>query len=89
MSFRKLIIQYIRENIEEMSTCVVKPGQGPWQVAEEHLGDGSRWREIMRLNGLKDDHILHPGDVLQLPPRHSMISDLFTLILQLIFNNHS
>ena len=33
------------------STYVVKPGDTLWDIAERELNDGSRWREITRLDG--------------------------------------
>ena len=28
----------------------VRPGATPWSLAEHHLGDGLRWREIWEIN---------------------------------------
>lgn len=32
----------------------VKSGDTLWAIAEKYLGDGRRWKEIARLNGIKD-----------------------------------
>ncbi|MEU3181390.1 LysM peptidoglycan-binding domain-containing protein [Streptomyces albidoflavus] len=39
-----------------------------WELAEEHLGDGSRYAELQRLNpGLPADSVLPAGTVVQVP----------------------
>ncbi|MEM9104687.1 MAG: tetratricopeptide repeat protein [Pseudomonadota bacterium] len=47
----------------------VKPGQTLWNIADEMLGDGNRYPEILRLNPfLKDGaDTIHPGQIIQLP----------------------
>lgn len=44
---------------------VVK-GDSLWAIAQKHLGSGSRYPEIMELNGLKSTNI-QPGQKLRLP----------------------
>ena len=48
----------------------VKPGESLWAIAEQHLGDGSRYKEIVELNrdllGARPS-FLEPGWVLELP----------------------
>jgi LysM repeat protein len=44
----------------------VKRGDTLWNIAKSRLGSGSRYTEIMKLNGLKSDAI-YPGQVLKLP----------------------
>ncbi len=48
-------------------TYTVKAGQGLSQVAKEALGDGKRWVEIAKANGLKAPYTLTKGQVLKLP----------------------
>lgn len=50
-------------------TYTLKAGDSLWKVAQKVLGDGSRWREIQRLNGLSDAQLksLKVGMVLKLP----------------------
>jgi len=43
----------------------VKPGDTLWKIAEENLGDGNRYTEIMSLNNLKDGNI-RVGQILKL-----------------------
>ena len=40
-----------------------------WNIAETHLGDGERWREIYHLNRtiIDDPDLIYPGQVLVLP----------------------
>lgn len=44
----------------------VKRGDTLWNIAKSRLGSGSRYTEIMKLNGMKSDAI-YPGQVLKLP----------------------
>lgn len=50
-------------------TYTLQAGDSLWRVAQLRLGDGSRWREIQSLNGIKDADIkrLPVGKVLKLP----------------------
>ena len=41
-------------------------GDSLWAIAARELGDGSRWDELRRFNGLPNT-MIHPGDVLYLP----------------------
>ena len=47
-------------------TYTVKAGDSLWRIAAQQLGNGSRYKEIKTLNGLKNDTI-HAGQVLKLP----------------------
>jgi DNA-binding SARP family transcriptional activator/nucleoid-associated protein YgaU len=38
------------ETAAPMATVVVQRGDSPWSLAETHLGDGMRWRELWELN---------------------------------------
>lgn len=50
-------------------TYTLKPSDNLWKVAQKVLGDGSRWREIQRLNGITDAQLrsLPIGMTLKLP----------------------
>lgn len=57
-------------------TCVVKHRDSLWLLAEQHLGDGMRWREIHELNHgqpqsdgrtLRDPDLIRPGWILRMP----------------------
>lgn len=44
----------------------VKRGDSLWKIAQNQLGSGTRYTEILELNGLSSD-LIHPGQVLKLP----------------------
>lgn len=50
-------------------TYTLASGDNLWKVAQKVLGDGSRWREIQKLNGISDAQLksLPVGMVLKLP----------------------
>lgn len=50
-------------------TVTLKAGDSLWSVAKAHLGDGARWKELQKLNGIKDAQIkkLPIGLVIKLP----------------------
>ena len=41
-------------------------GDSLWKIAQSQLGSGSRYREIISLNNLKNETV-YPGQVLRLP----------------------
>ncbi len=47
----------------------MKPDDSMWTIAEEWLGDGSRWDLIARVNPVVDPNRLRIGQKLRLPPR--------------------
>ena len=47
-------------------TYTVKAGDSLWAIAAKQLGNGGRYKEIMSLNGLKDD-VIYAGQMLKLP----------------------
>ena len=54
------------DNTGSASTYTVNAGDTLWDIAQSQLGNGSRYKEIMTLNGLTSD-IIQPGQVLKLP----------------------
>ena len=52
--------------ITDNHTYIVKAGDTLWDIAQSQSGNGSRYKEIMALNGLTSD-IIQPGQVLKLP----------------------
>lgn len=46
---------------------VVKPGDSFWSIAETTLGLGSLWKSLVAYNGLSEDHVIHPGDIIKYP----------------------
>jgi len=54
----------------QTSTYTIQPGDSLWDIARNHLGDGSRWHEIYNLNSdLIGDNpaLIHPGTEIKLP----------------------
>ena len=49
-----------------ISTYTVQPGDSLWAIAADKLGNGSRYNEIKKLNGLTSNTI-HAGQVLKIP----------------------
>ena len=49
-------------------TYTVVHGDTLWQIAQTLLGRGSRYTEIVKLNGLKSN-VLYTGQVLQIPEK--------------------
>ncbi|MBR4332256.1 MAG: LysM peptidoglycan-binding domain-containing protein, partial [Clostridia bacterium] len=43
-------------------------GDTLWKIAKTYLGKGSRYTEIVKLNGLKSN-VLKSGQVLQIPEK--------------------
>ena len=54
------------DGVKEYTSYTVKRGDRLWNIAKKYLGKGTRYTEIMELNGLKSDKI-HPGQVLKIP----------------------
>ena len=46
----------------------VKHGDTLWKIAKTYLGKGSRYTEIVKLNGLKSN-VLKTGQVLRIPEK--------------------
>ena len=49
-----------------MTTYTVKSGDTLWSIAKKTLGDGNRYKEIQKVNGLKDT-VIYPNTVLKIP----------------------
>lgn len=49
-----------------LTTYTVKKGDTLWSIAKKFLGDGNRYKEIQKANGLKDT-IIYPNTVIQIP----------------------
>ena len=55
-------------NYATTRTHTVVRGDTLWALASTYLGSGSRYKEIMRLNGLTSE-IIHVGQVLKMPAK--------------------
>lgn len=45
----------------------VESGDSPWRIAQELLGDGRRYVEIVQLNSLKEPYTIYTGQILKIP----------------------
>lgn len=54
---------------QQPKTYKMVPGDSLWKVAQVQLGNGARWKEIQKLNGISDAEVdrLPIGKVLKLP----------------------
>lgn len=64
------------ESDPQQPSCVVQPRDSLWLLAENHLGDGMRWRDLWELNrdrpqpdghSLREPDLIQPGWVLHFP----------------------
>ena len=53
--------------IEGERLYTVRTGDSPWRIAQQQLGDGRRYQEIIELNGLKEPYPIHTGQTLRIP----------------------
>lgn len=53
----------------EEKTYTVKPGDSFWRIAQQQLGNGSRYNELAKYNGMTAASVIHPGNTLKLPAR--------------------
>lgn len=51
----------------QAKTYTVKSGDSFWRIAQQQLGNGSRYDEVATLNGMTAASVIHAGDVLKLP----------------------
>lgn len=47
-------------------TYTVKKGDTLWKICKGQLGDGSKYREIAKLNGISNPNLIYPGQVIKL-----------------------
>lgn len=45
----------------------IKQGDTLWAIAKKHYGDGERYKEIARVNGISNPSLIHSGAVLIMP----------------------
>lgn len=49
----------------------VQPGDSFWKIADEQMGDGSRYAELASFNGMTPSSVIHPGQQLKIPVSES------------------
>lgn len=47
----------------------VRKGESFWSIAQDTLGDGRRFMELVNFNGLERDSVIHPGDIINIPTK--------------------
>lgn len=52
---------------EPEKTYTVKKGDTLWNIAKKELGDGTRYKEIAKLNNISNPNKIYPGQVFRLP----------------------
>jgi LysM repeat protein len=55
--------------IDGVRDYTVVKNDSPWSIAAKQLGDGTRYREIEKLNGLSGSYSIYAGQVLQIPTK--------------------
>lgn len=56
-----------REVSKELpKTHTVIKGDTLWKICKKHLGDGAKYSEIAKLNGIKNPDLIYPGQVIKL-----------------------
>lgn len=51
---------------EMAKTYVVKKGDNLWNIAKKELGDGSKFGELAKKNGISNPSLIYPGQVIKL-----------------------
>jgi nucleoid-associated protein YgaU len=65
---RAVPVAPIGNNISSAKEILVQPGDSLWRLARRHLGNGSRWSELLASNpGISDPSHIQPGTVLVVP----------------------
>jgi LysM repeat protein len=52
---------------EEYIAYKVQKGDSWWQIAQNKLGNGNRYMELVRFNGYSTPPVIHPGDIVKIP----------------------
>lgn len=47
-------------------TYVVKKGDNLWNICKKELGDGSKFGELAKKNGISNPSLIYPGQVIKL-----------------------
>ena len=70
-SIGRKLLQTDKQKTTSSRQYVVREGDSLWQIAVQQLGDGSRYKEIAKLNAdvLEDEDTLHVGTTLKMPAR--------------------
>lgn len=61
--------QQVAQGPAEATPYTVKPGDNLWDIAKTHMGDGTKWPDIYKMNQDvvgSNPNLIHPGDQLNL-----------------------
>ena len=64
---------------ESGGTYTVKAGDSWWKIAEEQLGDGSRYKELAAYNGKTAEDTIYAGQKLKLPGKGASAQKTYTV----------
>ena len=59
--------QIAPQPISNAKTYTIKPGDSFWKIAMTQLGNGNRYIELAKFNGMTTQTVIHPGQVIKLP----------------------
>lgn len=48
-------------------TYTVVKGDTLWKIAQDQMGNGNLYKKIVEANGIPNENLIHPGDVLVIP----------------------
>lgn len=63
----------------EAASYTVKAGDSWWSIAASQLGDGTRYKELAKLNGKKPTDTIYAGQVIKLPVKAASVSKTYTV----------
>ncbi len=59
-----------------LHTVIVQPGDSLWKLAQQNLGRGSRWQDLLAANPSVDPNRLEPGTTIVVPARVATLKSL-------------
>lgn len=64
-----VVVKEVTERKSDKKTSnvyTVKKGDSLWKICKAQLGDGAKFKEIAKLNGISNPNLIYPGQVIQL-----------------------
>jgi nucleoid-associated protein YgaU len=62
-----------KEQLRDPNSIMVQPGDSLGKLSRRYFGKGRLWRLLWKANaGIRDPHLIRPGQLLLLPPRPDM-----------------
>ena len=70
------VLKIPKKNSEEKyHKYIVKPNDSFWKIASEQMGCGAKYKELAKFNGMTENSVIHPGDVLKIPKKQWEMTD--------------